>query len=100
MARPQADYSDERFQQAGEALSHLDACIQGYRDVQVNLKGFSVRNPQERGGEYLLTLRGTDMNNDPVVAFHGSYSLPELWIGAWNRFSNGDLKWKEDTWAR
>lgn len=100
MGKKAADYSEERFTLAGEALGHLDACVHEYREVAHVIKGFSVRCPQQRGGEYLLTCRALDEDDEPVVCFHGASQLTDLWIGFWNRFINGDLKWKEDTWAK
>ena len=85
---------------AGKALLEFDAVCQGYREQDGDLAGFSIRCPKARGGEYLITIRGLDDAGAPVVAFHTADSLNGLWASLWVRYKNGDLKWKEDTWAK
>lgn len=100
MTGPQNDFSAERQQKCGQAVMQFDAIAQGWRVSSYELCGFSVRTPRAEGEDFLLTIRALDGEGAPVVAFHNASNLMELWIGAWGRFSNGQLKWKPDNWGR
>lgn len=100
MTAKQNDFSAERQQRAGLALQQLDALAQGWRSVEYELLGLSIKCPRSEGDDYLVTVRALDAAGQPVVAFHGAYNLLELLIGVSNRISNGGLRWKVDEWGR
>jgi len=100
MGRDPSEDMGKRAERAGRALMHFGAVAQGYRDVTVDLVGFSIRCPKAQGGEFLMTLRGSDDAGAPLVAFHTSDSLEGLWNSLWVRYDGGDLRWKADEWER
>lgn len=100
MTAKQNDYSQERQQAAGQAIMNFDAVAQGWRDMQPQLVGVSIRCPRAVGDDYLMTLRAVTSEGNPVVAFHGGFNLLELWLGAWNRYKNQSLTWRDDEWER
>ena len=100
MARQNPDWSEEAAARLGNAVRGLDAAMQGWRDLVVDVTGMSIRGPQYEGGELLATVRGVDHEGAPVVAFHSATSLMELLSGVAARIANGSLAWKPDQFAR
>jgi len=88
------------FEQIGYAVHQIGAHMGGYQQWPVTLVGFSVRGPKVKFGEFLVTIRGVDAEGARWVAFHSSYNLGDLMRGLCERARNGDLKWKEDQYAR
>lgn len=82
------------------AVNDISAGMYGYRTLQVEPTGFTVRGPRSRGDEILVVVRGVDHEGAPVVAFHGAYSLEEALLGLAARLGNGTLKWREDQFAK
>lgn len=100
MARKQNDVSSEAFDAAGLALAQIDRALQGYRDLAVQISGFSVRGPRGPGDEVFLVIRGEDEEGAPVVSFHSAFTLTEAIRGLDARLSNGTLKWRADEFER
>lgn len=88
-----------RWEEIGRAVDEVGLVISGYRSLAVAVSGLSIRSPQVQGGDYLLTVRGTDEGGAPVVAFHGSPDLGEAFRGLHNRLMNGSLRWRPDEYA-
>jgi hypothetical protein len=84
--------------QTGVAISALDAMLNGYRRLDVEITGFSVRAPKVQGGEFLLVIRGIE-EDVSVVAFHSSTDLTEAFRSLEARINNGSLKWRLDEYA-
>lgn len=99
MAKPVNDVSREAFQAAGVALAQLDRALQGYRDLAVELRGFSVRGPEVRGGETLVVIRAVADDGLRIVAFHSGYTLQDVIRGVEARLANGTLRWRADEFA-
>jgi len=95
--RKQNDLQPEKL---GWAILTIEAGIEGYRGWQVEVTGFSVRAPLVQHGEYLMVIKGTDEAGGPIVAFHSSTSLADLFTGCANRLVNGSLKWRDDEFRR
>jgi len=93
-------YTQVRLASIGEAVAELGAAMEGYRDLQVDITGMSVRGPAVRNGEFLITVRGVDHEGLPVVAFHGATDFGEALRGISARVNNGTMKWKADEYAR
>lgn len=89
----------KRWKRAGRAVQYLSFCLEGERDISVELSGLTIRAPKEEGGEILVVLRGLDEEGAAVVAFHSAFSLDEALVGVENRLANGSLKWRIDEWA-
>jgi len=101
MGRDPKEPNTTKLEQAtGIAVEDLGFALMGYRDLMVDLEGFSVRAPLVRGGEFLATLRGTDHEGGPVVAFHTATTLDELVRGVAGRLASGQLKWRVDEYRR
>lgn len=92
--------SDDRWLKTGRAIEGLQVmCAAGWSG-QVQLTGFRVRAPTEENAEYLLVVWGDDHEGAPVVGFHGSTDLLELFVGGLNRIRNGTMKWRPDEYKR
>jgi len=89
-----------RWEKGGRGLDYVSLAMTGYRDLAVQVHGFSVKPPQAEGGEFLLVLRGLDGEGAPVVAFHSATELCEVFSGVANRLANGSLVWRPDQYAR
>lgn len=96
MAKPQNDFSAEAMSSAGLALGEIGRAIEGYRELAVDVVGFSVKGPQQRGDEVLIVVRGFDAEGAPVVAFHSAYTTIDAIRGLAARLNNGTLQWKAD----
>ena len=92
--------SDAMFTKIGSSLSRLDHIDSSGWRGNVELRGLSLRVPQQVGGEWLVVIRGLDHEGGPVVAFHSALGGAEALAGAVERMSNGSLKWKPDDYAR
>lgn len=92
-------YTEQAFADVGAAVGHLSAAMEGYRDLQVDITGLSIRGPRVRGDEFLMVVRGVDHEGLPLVAFHSAMSLGEVLRGGEARIANGTLKWKPDEFA-
>ena len=93
-------FTHEYFERAGVAVSSIEMAMIGKRQLAVLVEGLSVRAPAVDGGEFLITVRGTDHEGLPVVAFHSSVSLVDALTGVDARLSNGTFKWREDEYRR
>lgn len=78
----------------------IDATMQGWRTVTIQLVGFSVRGPRSDGDEYLVTLRGVDEAGAPVVAFQNGTNLLDVMTTIGSRLANGSFKWRPDEFGR
>jgi hypothetical protein len=88
-----------RWTEIGRAVDDISLALTGYRSLTVDVVGISIRPPTVAGGDFLLTVRGTDEAGGPVVAFHGSPDLGEAFRGLDNRLLNGSLRWRPDQFA-
>jgi hypothetical protein len=100
MTKQNPDWGTQDAERVGNHVRYVDAVMQGWRDLQVDVVGLSVRGPEYEGGEYLVTVRGVDHEGARVVAFHSATSLMEILCGVSARLQNGSLAWKADQWAR
>jgi hypothetical protein len=100
LTKAQADYSADAFRRTGEALAHLGAEMQGYRQWQVHVTGLSVRGPKAQGDEFLVTVRAVDAEGKKWVGFNSAMELHDAITGAIVRVQNDTMRWKEDTWER
>jgi hypothetical protein len=101
MARSNPErFSEEYFYQVGLAVGELGRALEGYREISVQLTGFSVRGPRDRGDEFLVVVRGTDEEGMPVVGFSSALDLGEALRGVVSRLDNGSMKWRPDEYAR
>jgi hypothetical protein len=89
-----------RWERGGKGLDYLSLAMTGYRELSVEIQGFSIKPPQAEGGEFLLVLRGLDGEGRPVVAFHSATELCEVFAAVMNRLRNGTLTWRPDQFAR
>lgn len=96
----QSDLSEKALQATGKAVVELGFAMQGYRALRVEIRGISIRKPPVSNGEFLLTIRGTDEDGKPVVAFHTAFELAEALRGVYSRTKNGSLKWRPDAYNR
>lgn len=90
----------ERMARVGEAVMNLSAIMQGYRATSIQVTGFTVRGPADRGGEFLITVRAIDEEGQPIVAFNSAVELDDALQGVYSRMMNGTLKWRPDQYAR
>jgi len=93
-------YTDAAAREVGFAVMTLGVAMQGYRDWPMQITGLSIRGPRERGDEFLITVRAVDAEDEPFVAFHSAFDLHDALRGVKERAQNGQLKWREDTWAK
>ena len=77
------------------AVDRVDHKVHYDDDAPLWLTGMRVKFPVNEGGEYLVVMRGEEVDRG-VVAFHAATSLREALRGAFERFMNGSLKWKTD----
>ena len=88
-----------RWEEIGNAVDELGLIATGYRNVGVQVQGFSIRIPAVQGGDFLITVRGLLDDGTPAVAFHGSPDFGEALRGLRNRIMNGSLKWRPDQYG-
>lgn len=88
------------FEDVGLAVGRLDNAMKGHGELVVLVLGLSIRGPRVRGDDYLVTVRGEAVDGAPVVAFHGAFSLGDLFKGLSSRLSSGSLKWRPDEFVR
>lgn len=91
--------SSEYCVRVGKAIIELGRACEGYRNLAVQVIGFSIRGPQYRDGEYLVVARGLDEEGAPVVAFHSALDIGEVLRGLESRLRNGTLRWRPDEFA-
>lgn len=82
----------------GLAVAAVDAAMQGYRSLSVDIVGLNIRSPRTVGDEVLLVVKGVDAEGTPCVAFHSAFSLGEALRGLEGRLRNGTLKWRVDAY--
>lgn len=90
----------EGFEDAGRAVSWLGLAMDGHREVDVQLAGFSVKAPVAERGEFFLVLRGLAADGTPVVSFTSATTLEECFRSVVARLKNGSLRWRDDEYAR
>lgn len=89
----------DAVQSVGLAMEALDSNLdkldqQGFIFVGMNLKA-----PNEDRQDWLVTIRA-EVEGRKVVAFHSAFSLAEVVDQAIRRFSNRQLQWKDDNYAK
>lgn len=90
----------ELFEDAGRAVSWLGLAMDGHRQVDVTITGFSVKSPVAERGEFFLVLRGLDAAGMPLVSFTSATTLEEVFRSVVARLKNGSLRWRADEYAR
>jgi hypothetical protein len=100
MTSKQNDYSAEAAARTGEAIAELSAHMTGYREWPVRITGLSIRGPRFKDDEFLVTVRGVDVEDARFVAFHSAFELGDCLRGVVARAKNGTLKWKVDEFDR
>lgn len=90
----------EQFEDAGRAVSWLGLAMDGHRQTDVEIIGFSVKAPVAERGEFFLVLRGVDHEGAPVVSFTSATTLEEVFRSVVARIRNGSLRWRNDDYAR
>jgi hypothetical protein len=88
-----------QFAAIGKAVDWVSLAILGYRSLEVDVHGMSVRGPRVEGDEVLLTLRGLAADGTPMVAFISSATLSGAFMTCAGMLKSGKVRWRPDKYA-
>lgn len=84
--------------EAGSCLDAVGMALLGFRNLSVDITGFSVRGPRDADEGILIVVRGTNGEGKPVVSFLSGNDLPSLFVSFAAFIRQGSFTWKEDTY--
>lgn len=98
--RTDNSFTSEYFEAVGRAVCQLDRAMQGYRSLEADVLGLTIRGPQAEGGETLITVRAVLQDGQRVVGFVTASSAADGLKALEGRLEAGQMKWREDQYVR